>query len=120
MKKCIVEGIEVETGSGNDFADLGLPDADKLKIKSRLVIEIIKAVKRQGLSQAEAAERMGLTQPLSVRYIARRLLEPFRAKADGLLEPDRLRHPDSREACDSAYWATDTSRCSTAGYYSPL
>jgi predicted XRE-type DNA-binding protein len=63
MKKRIVDGIEVETGSGNVFADLGLPDAEKLKIKSGLVIEIVKAVKRLELTQAEAAKRMGLTQP---------------------------------------------------------
>ena len=62
MKKRIVDGIEVETGSGNVFADLGLPDADKLKIKSGLVIETVKAVKRLGLTQAEVAEWMGLTQ----------------------------------------------------------
>ena len=63
MKKRIVDGIEVETGSGNVFADLGLPDANKLKIKSGLVIEIVKVVKRLRLNQAEAAKRMGLMQP---------------------------------------------------------
>ena len=63
MKKRIVDGIEVETGPGNVFADLGLPDANKLKIKSGLVIEIVKVVKRLRLNQAEAAKRMGLTQP---------------------------------------------------------
>ena len=50
-------------GSGNVFADLGLPDAEKLKIKSGLVIEITKAIRRLNLTQAEAAERMGITQP---------------------------------------------------------
>ena len=35
-----IDGFEIEMGSGNVFADLGLPDADKLKIKSGLVIEI--------------------------------------------------------------------------------
>jgi hypothetical protein len=39
-----INGIEVEVGSGNVFADLGLPDADKLKIKSGLVIEINRAI----------------------------------------------------------------------------
>ena len=63
MKKRIVDGIEVETGSGNVFADLGLPDADRLKIESGLVIEIVKTAKHLGLAQAEAAERIGLTQP---------------------------------------------------------
>jgi predicted XRE-type DNA-binding protein len=63
MKKRIINGIEVEIGSDNIFADLGLPDADKLKIKSGLVIEITKAVRKLGLTQDEAARRMGITQP---------------------------------------------------------
>ena len=63
MAKRIIDGIEVEMGSGNIFADLGLPDAEKLKIKSGLVIEITKAVRKLGLTQEEAARRMGITQP---------------------------------------------------------
>jgi len=58
-----VHGIKVETGSGNVFADLGLPDADKLKIKSGLVIEITKAMRTLGITQKAAAERMGISQP---------------------------------------------------------
>ena len=58
MAKRIVDGIEVEAGSGNVFADLGLPDARKLKIKSGLVVEISKAVRKLGLSQVEAASRL--------------------------------------------------------------
>jgi len=63
MTRRIVEGIEVETSSGNVFADLGLPDADKLKIKSGLVIEITRAIRKLGLTQEEAGQRMGLPQP---------------------------------------------------------
>ncbi len=63
MKKRTIDGIDVEFSSGNVFADLGLPDAGKLKIKSGLVIEITKAIRRLKLTQAEAAERMGITQP---------------------------------------------------------
>ena len=63
MAKLLVEGIAVETGSGNVFADLGLPDAEKLKIKSGLVIEITRAVRNLGLTQAEAGRRMGVPQP---------------------------------------------------------
>ncbi len=63
MPKRIIEGIEVETSSGNVFADLGLPDAEKLKIKSGLVIEITRAVRKLGLTQEEAGRRMGLPQP---------------------------------------------------------
>ena len=62
MAKRIVDDMDVEVGSGNVFADLGLPDADKLKIKSGLVIEITKAVRKLGLTQVEAAHRTGIAQ----------------------------------------------------------
>jgi len=63
MTTRIIDGIEVETGCGNVFADLGLPDAEKLKIKSGLVIEITRAVRNLGLTQEEAGRRMGIPQP---------------------------------------------------------
>lgn len=58
-----IDGTKVEWNSGNVFADLGLPDADKLKIKSGLVIEITKAIRHLKLTQKAAAERMGIPQP---------------------------------------------------------
>ena len=63
MQKRMIDGVEIEKSSGNVFADLGLPDANRLKIKSGLVIEITKAVRNLGLSQEEAGRRMGLSQP---------------------------------------------------------
>ena len=63
MKNRFINGIEVQSSSGNVFADLGLPDADKLKIKTGLVIEIRKAMRNRGLKQQDAAKRMGITQP---------------------------------------------------------
>ncbi len=44
--KGTMNGIEFEVGSDNVFADLGLPDAEKLKIKSDLVVEITRAMRR--------------------------------------------------------------------------
>jgi predicted XRE-type DNA-binding protein len=63
MARRVIEGVEVERSSGNVFADLGLPDAEKLKIKSGLVIELARAVRRLGLTQEEAGRRMGIPQP---------------------------------------------------------
>ena len=63
MKKRVIDGIEVQRSSGNVYADLGLADAEKLKIKTGLVVEIRKAMRRLGLTQQEAAKRMGITQP---------------------------------------------------------
>ena len=59
----VFDGIKVETGSGNVFADLGLPDADNLKIKSGLALEITRAIRRLRLTQEEAGRRMGIPQP---------------------------------------------------------
>lgn len=63
MESRQIEGIEVHRGSGNVFADLGPADAEKLKIKTGLVIEIRKAMRNRGLTQQDAAKRMGITQP---------------------------------------------------------
>ena len=63
MKTRVIDGVELQRSSGNVYADLGLPDAEKLKIKTGLVIEIRKAMRRLGLTQQAAAKRMGITQP---------------------------------------------------------
>ena len=63
MKNRVINSIEVERSSGNVYADLGLPDAEKLKIKTGLVIEIRKAMRKLGLTQQAAAKRIGITQP---------------------------------------------------------
>jgi predicted XRE-type DNA-binding protein len=63
MKKRVVDGTEIEAGTGNVLAELGLRDAGRLEIKSGLTIEIANAIRGQGLTQAEAAPRMSLTQP---------------------------------------------------------
>ncbi len=63
MKKRTMSGIEFTRSSKNVYADLGLPEADKLKVKTDLVIQIMKAIERLELTQAEAAKRMGISQP---------------------------------------------------------
>ncbi|MDR3323265.1 MAG: helix-turn-helix domain-containing protein [Zoogloeaceae bacterium] len=57
-----IAGIDIFSGSGNVFADLGLPNAEKLKIKSGLVFEITKAIQRLGITQEEAGRRMQIPQ----------------------------------------------------------
>lgn len=63
MVNRLIKGMDVQRGSGNVFADLGLPDADKLRIKTSLVIQIRKAMRSCGLTRQTAAKRMGITQP---------------------------------------------------------
>lgn len=61
---------------GNIFADLNLPDAENLKLRSELMIAIRKWVKDTGLTQAEAAKRLNTTQPI-VNDILRGRYEKF-------------------------------------------
>lgn len=62
MVNKIIDGVAVEMGSGNVYADLGLHDSEKQKVKSGLAIEIIKNIRRLELSQTAAGERMGISQ----------------------------------------------------------
>jgi len=52
-----------EMSSGNVFKDLGLPDADTLKIKADLAVKIVSTINARGLTQADAARRMRISQP---------------------------------------------------------
>jgi predicted XRE-type DNA-binding protein len=55
--------MEITRGSDNVFADLGLPDADEWLAKARMAHHIAGLIEQAGWTQAEAARRMGLTQP---------------------------------------------------------
>ena len=53
----------VERGSGNVFADLRLPDVDAHLVKAELISSIDAIVRQRGVTQAEAARLLGLSQP---------------------------------------------------------
>src|SRR5438093_9909498 len=55
----------VRKSSGNVFRDLGFPreEAEHLKIRSDLMIPLSKLIEARGLTQAQAARLLGVTQP---------------------------------------------------------
>jgi predicted XRE-type DNA-binding protein len=53
----------VTQGSGNVFADLGLPRADERQTQVRLAVAINQAIKDRRLSQAGAAHLLEINQP---------------------------------------------------------
>lgn len=55
--------IEVEAGTGNVFADLGYADARERTLKVELALEVNRALERGGLTQARAAQLLGIVQP---------------------------------------------------------
>ncbi len=56
-------GEPIVEGSGNIFADLGFKDAGTRLTKVRLAAAIHGVIDRLGRTQAEAAEKLGISQP---------------------------------------------------------
>lgn len=58
-------GVKITPSSGNVFTDLGFDEeeAEHLRIRSTLMIEVRKSMEERKLTQAEAAKLMGVTQP---------------------------------------------------------
>ncbi len=59
----MVRKVKVEVGSGNIFADLGLPDANTHFLKAQIVSEIYRLANERRLTQAQAGKLMGISQP---------------------------------------------------------
>jgi predicted XRE-type DNA-binding protein len=70
------ETEEITRGSGNVFADLGDPDAEERETKLRLAHALNQIIARRRLTQAAAAELLGVTQP-KVSALVNYKLEDF-------------------------------------------
>ena len=57
--------LKVTRSTGDVFRDLGFPaeEAEHLRIRSDLLIELQKTIGKRRLKQAEAARLLGVTQP---------------------------------------------------------
>jgi len=58
-----LKSLGIEKSSGNVYEDLGFPDHVSLQVKSELVMKISDLIEASGLTQTEAAKKLGLTQP---------------------------------------------------------
>jgi predicted XRE-type DNA-binding protein len=75
----------VRRSTGNVFRDLGFgeDEAENLKIRADLMIELTKLIEAQELTQAAAAELLGVTQP-RVSDLMRGKIDRF--SVDSLIE----------------------------------
>lgn len=55
--------IEIDKGSGNVYSDLEYTDAEEMKVKACLASKIGEIIKYRHLTQTQAAEILGMTQP---------------------------------------------------------
>lgn len=65
-----------QESSGNVFADLRLPDPDNCLVKAQLASKISDIIDDLGITQSEAAKRLGVDQP-KVSAIMRGRLDGF-------------------------------------------
>jgi len=63
----------ITRGTDNVLADLGFADAGEQQTKLRLALALNRLINDQGLSQAKAAERLGINQPKVSALCAYRL-----------------------------------------------
>lgn len=77
--------IKIEASSGNVFTDLGFSaeEAQNLKVRSDLMIELTKLIEARGLTQAAAAKLLGVTQP-RISDLVRGKIDRF--SVDSLIE----------------------------------
>jgi predicted XRE-type DNA-binding protein len=55
--------VRVTGGSGNVFADLGLPNPEQELLKAQLALQIYTILKDSGMTQVEIAKILGVQQP---------------------------------------------------------
>ncbi len=55
--------VKIVRGSENIFADLGLPDAEAHFLKAQIMAEIYRLTKELKLTQSQAGNLMGISQP---------------------------------------------------------
>lgn len=62
-KKTDKKRVRVTEGSGNVFADLGLPNPEQELLKAQLTLQIHAILKSSGMTQREVAKILGVQQP---------------------------------------------------------
>lgn len=101
-----IKGTAITKGSGNVFADLGFSPAESsnLRIRSEMMTALRKFIEKEGLTQADAAKRLQVSQPrisdLTRGKISRFSLDTLvNMLSDAGLEVDfRIKPPSRRVA----------------------
>ena len=62
-KKTRSRGGHITEGSGNIFADMGLPNSEQELIKAQLTLQIYSILKGSGMTQVEIGKILGVQQP---------------------------------------------------------
>lgn len=67
--RLVTKRIKVEAGTGNVFADIGLPNPEERLAKAGLAMRITETIRAQKLTQTRAARILGIDQPKISRLL---------------------------------------------------
>jgi len=74
--KTELEQVGIEHSGGNVFADLGIPNPEEHLAKAKLTMQICSLIEEAGLTQAQAAKRLGIDQP-KISQLTRGIIRGF-------------------------------------------
>jgi len=63
FERLLMDKKDFEIGSGNVFADLGIPDPEEYLVKANLAIKINDIIQQKKFNQKDAAKLLGIDQP---------------------------------------------------------
>ena len=104
--------IPVIEGSGNVFADMGLPNSEEELTKAQLASHIRYVIKRRRLTQVAAAATMGIDQPKVSALLNGRLCKLLQRAPDAPVDrarPGRGHHRQGK-AAHPCTWPHSRSR----------
>ena len=90
--------IKMEVGSGNIFADLGLPNAEEHLLKASLVVQLHRFIKARKLTQVAAAKLIGVKQPDLSNILRGHYQRLFTGTSDAHAHGVRSRYRNHRAA----------------------
>jgi predicted XRE-type DNA-binding protein len=99
--------IEIEEGSGNVYADLGMADADEMMVKAQLASKIGEIIKDRKWGQQQAADVLGIPQS--------KLSKMLRGQFRGISEAKML-DCLTRLGCDVQIVVGPACRTTSAGH----
>ncbi len=69
----MIEGKDYFISSDNPFADLGMPNAEELLVRSDLLCDIILEISRRGLTRRQVASLLGISKTDATKLLEARL-----------------------------------------------
>ena len=92
--------IQVEEGSGNVFADIGLPNPEEALAKAEIARQVNRILAKRGLNQVQAGALLRIAQPRVSDLARGRLGEVLAGKVTAIRPARGYRYRDSHDTIE--------------------